>query len=253
MMIANQLSLTRKQINSFDRFLVDGTGKALNALETMFALNIVRSDSTIEIATGVNSEFLKHLGSGPLYIVSSVMEGDMQGSILLLLRSGDFKYLGEVVRPVLSLIYLSSPDIDLATLDSQKPDWTQDDDTRNTTDEAFHEQMMDLLAEMGNVLFGLYTIAMYKICNLNTHHSVPEALRDPDQQALQQVLSSTEEADQLHLVIENEFVVMDRTIKLWCLISPTQGSFQDMLNKIECLSDYQDQGLFRPAQNSVAT
>ncbi len=252
-MMANQLSLTRKQIDSFDRFLVDGTSQALNALETMFALNIVRSDSSIEIATGVNSEFLKHLGGGTLYIVSSVMEGDMQGSILLLMRSDDFKYLGEVVRPVLSLLYLSSPDIDLATLDTQKPDWTQDDDTRHTTDEAFHAQMMDLLAEMGNVLFGLYTKAMYKICNLNTHHSVPEALRDPDQQTLQPILSSTEEAEQLHLVIENEFVVKDRTIKLWCLISPNQGSFQDMLKKIEYLYDYQDQRLFRPVQNYVAT
>ena len=252
-MIANQLSLTSKQINSFDRFLVDGTGKALNALETMFTLNIVRSDSTIELATGGNSEILKHLGSGTLYIVSSAMEGDMQGSILLLLRSGDFKYLGEVMRPVLSLLYLSSPDIDLATLDSQKPDWTQDDDTRHTTDEAFHEQMMDLLAEIGNVLFGLYTRAMYKICFLNTHHSVPEVLRDPDQQTIQKVLSPTEVEDQLHLVIENEFVVMKRTIKLWCLISPTQSSFQNMLNKIEWLYDYQDQGRFKPVQNYVAT
>ena len=251
-MIANQLSLTSKQINSFDRFLVDGTGKALNALETMFALNIDSSDSSIEIATGVNSEILKHLGSGTLYIVSSAMEGDMQGSILLLMRSGDFKYLGEVMRPVLSLLYLSSPDADLATLDSQKPDWAQDNDARHAADEAFDEQMMDMLAEMGNVLFGLYAKAMYRICNLDTHHSVPEVLRDPEQQTIQLVLSSTEVADQLNLVIENEFVVMDRAIKLWCLISPTQRSFQNILNKIESLYDYQGQGLFRPAQKSVA-
>ncbi len=252
MIIANQLSLTRKQINSFDRFLVDGTSKALNALEIMFSLHIDSSDSTIEIATCVDSEILKHLGSGTLYSVSSAMEGDMQGRILLLMRSGDFKYLGEVMRPVLSLLYLSRPDVDLATLDSQKPDWAQDNDKRHTADEAFLEQMMDMLAEIGNVLFGIYTQAMYKICNLNTHHSVPEVLRDPEQQIMRQVLSSTEVADQLHLLIENEFLVMGRTIKIWCLISPTQRSFKNILNKIESLYDYQGQGLFRPVQNSVA-
>ena len=231
-MIAKQLSLTRKQSNSFDRFLVDGTGKALNALEVMFGLNIDSSDSTIEIATAVNSEILKHLGNGTLYIVSSAMVGDMQGSILLLMRSGDFKYLGEVMRPVLSLLFLSNIDADLATLDSQKPDWMQDNGTGHTGDAAFNEQMMDTLAEMGNVLFGLYSKAIYKICALNTHHSVPKALKDPDQQAIQQVLSSSAAPDQLHMVIENEFVVMDRPIKLWCLISPTQESFQEILNRI---------------------
>ena len=74
---------------------------------------------------------------------------------------------------------------------------------------------MDMLAEMGNVLFGLYAKPMYKICHLDTHHSVPEALRDPDQRVFQQILSSSSAApDQLHLLIENEFVVMDRTIRL---------------------------------------
>ena len=65
-MIANKLSLTKNQINSFDRFLVASTGKVLNVLETVFALNIDSSDSSIEIVPTVNIEKIKHLSSGPL-------------------------------------------------------------------------------------------------------------------------------------------------------------------------------------------
>ncbi len=237
-MLTNQLSFTAKQVNFFDSFLLDGTEKALDALKVMFGLNIDSSDSSIEIALAVTSENLKHLGSGTLDIVSSAMAGDMQGSILLVMRSGDFNYLSEVIRPVLSLIFLSNPNADLAALDSQKPDWMQDNGSGHTDDAAFQEQMMDTLAEMGNILFGLYMKAIYKICDLNTQHSVPEALRDPDQQAIQQVLSSSGKSDQLLLVIENEFVVMGRPIKLWCLISPTQASLQEILKRIECREEY---------------
>ena len=237
-MIANQLSLAQKQINTFDRFLIDSTDKILNTLEVMLELEIGSSDSNIEIATAVNSETLKHLGSGTLYTVSSALVGDVQGSILLLMRSGDFEHLGEVIKPLLSLLFLSSPDADLATLDSQKPDWMQDKGIVHTGDTAFHEQMMDTLAEIGNVLFGIYTKAIYKISDLNTYHSVIEVFRDSDQQSIQPVLSSSEMPDQLHLVIENEFVVMDKPFKLWCLISPTQESFQDILNRIECRYEF---------------
>jgi len=237
-MIANQQSFTTKQVNSFDQFLVDGTGKALNALEDMFGLNIDSSDSSIEIAPAVSNENLKHLGNGALYIVSSAMTGDLQGSILLVMRSDDFNYLCEAMRPVLSLLFLSNPDADLAVLDSQKPKWMQENSKEPSEDAAFKEQMMDTLAEIGNVFFGLYTKAIYRISDLNTHHSIPEVLKDTDQQLIKQVLSSSEKPDQLHLVIENEFVVVDRPIKLWCLISPTRASLADILKRIESRDTY---------------
>ena len=114
----------------------------------------------------------------------------------------------------------------------------QDNGIHHNGETAFHEQMMDTLAEMGNVLIGLYSKAIYRISDLNTDHSVPYALRDTDQQVIQRVLSSSEVSDQPYLVIENEFVIMDNPIKLWCVISPTQDSFQDILKRIERRDDH---------------
>ena len=232
-MIANQLSLTPKQVDSFDRFLIEGTGSTLDALETMFGLYIDSSTSSIEIAQAANSENLKHLGDGPLYVVSSSLAGDMQAKILLLMRLVDFEYLSEVMRPVLGLLFLCSPDSDLEQLNRQMLERIQNNDTRDSDEIVFHEQMMDTLVEIGNVLIGLYSKAIRSIYQMNTSHSLPFALRDPDQRLIQRVLSSSEASDQSFLVIENEFVVMDRPIKLWCLISPTQKSFQDILKRVE--------------------
>ena len=38
-------------------------------------------------------------------------------------------------------------------------------------------------------------------------------------------------------IIENEFVIMDNTIKLWCLIEPTRDSFENLLKGIDCRDD----------------
>ena len=232
-MNAQQKSLTKTQINSFDRFLVDGTGNTLNALTGMFGLNIDSSNSTIEIASAVHSENLNRLGSGALYVVTSALLGDMQGSIVLLMRKCDFECLGDVMKPILNLLFLSSTDTDLATLDSQKPDWMRNSGLNHSSDPVFHEQMMDTLSEMGNVIIGLYTKAIYKNYKLNTHHSLPKTLADPEQQTFSQIVSSSEVSEPLHMIIENEFIVMAKPIKIWCVISPTLESFQNMLNVID--------------------
>lgn len=232
-MIANQLKLTSKQVNFFDGFLADGTARILHALKTIFELDIDSSDSCIEIASADQSENLKHLGNEPLYTISSTMMGDVQGSILILLRSDDFKYLSKIMAPTLSLIFLSRPGDDLTELDNQKPDWMKGNGARLTDDADYLAQMMDTLTELANILIGLYGRAIYQVSELNTQYSVPKVLKHPNQQALKQVLSSSERSDQLHLVIQNDFFVMDKSIKLWCLISPTRKSFQKILKRAE--------------------
>jgi len=232
-MSANQLSLTPKQVDSFNRLLVESTGSTLDALETMFGFRIDSSTANLEIESSVNSEYLKHLGDGPLYVVSSALVGDMQAKIFLLMRLVDFEFLSEVMRPVLSLLFLCSPDTDLEELNRHMQERSQNNGTRDPDGVIFHEKMMDTLSEMGNVIIGLYSKAIHNIYHLNTNHSLPVALRDPDQQLVQRVLSLSQTSGQPYLVIENEIVVMERLMKLWCLISPTQESFQDILKKIE--------------------
>jgi len=227
------LKITAEQSDTFNKLLIDGTANTLIALETVFELSIDSSDSSIEVAPTVQNENLKHFGVGPLYVISSALTGDLNGSIVLVLRAADFNYLSELMRPVLSLLYLASSDIDLNVQDRDKPEWMTNEGAGQVDDLAYREHMMDALAEMGNVLIGLYIRSIFKICGLNSRHSVPLVMKDPHQTTIRRILYSSEERERLHLVIENELFLEDKPLKLWCLISPARDSFRDMLDGID--------------------
>ncbi len=233
-MITHDLNLTEKQVNSFDRFLVDGTQKALSALDDMFGLDIECSDSCFEIAPATLSESLKHIGDEPLYTVSSAMVGDMQGRIFVLMRASDFQHLGKAMKPTLDLLFHSDIDDDL-TLPNDQGNARQvgKKHTWKTEEDLFQEQMMDTLSEMANVFIGLYARAIHSISNMNTHYSVPFAIRDPEQQIVRHFLLAPEASDQVHLVIQNEFFVLGKPIKLWCLFCPTRRSLRNILHRVE--------------------
>ncbi len=121
----------------------------------------------------------------------------------------------------------------MTLLEHDKPEWMQINGNDHADDAAYREQMMDALAEMGNVLIGLYTRSFYKICGLVTHHSLPLVMKDPQQTNIRRILYSSKQRECPHLVIENEFYLENKPLKLWCLISPTPKSFQKILKRID--------------------
>ena len=68
---------------------------------------------------------MKRMGDEAFYTFSSSLLGEVQGTIQLMMRSIDFDYMGELMQPVLSLLFLSDPDTDLETLNSKRPDWME--------------------------------------------------------------------------------------------------------------------------------
>lgn len=237
-MIAHELHLTQKQVHSFDQFLVDGTEKALSALDDMFGLDIESSDTCFEIAPAEVSENLSHLGDEPLYTVSSAMVGDMKGRIFVLMRASDFEHLGKAMKPTLELLFCSDIEDDLASTEDNGSSRVRGNGRWKTEDDLFHEQMMDTLSEMANVFIGLYARAIYGISKLNTHYSVPYAVKDNKQQIVRHFLWAPEASDQQQLVIENEFFVHGKPIKLWCLFCPTRKSLRNILKRIEANDEY---------------
>lgn len=230
---SNLLSLTKNQVKYFDRFLVANTAKTLDVLETMFSLNIDSSDSRFKILPTSDVVKTERLTSGSLFIISSKMTGEMQGSMRLLMRATDFNNLGEALKPTLKLLFLSSPDADLSVLDDQMPDWMEDVDQLCSDDDVFLEQLMDTSKEFANVLFGVYTSAIYRVFDLHTHHSLPEFSKATSQQSIQDIFSSRDPPDKQHLLIENNFSVLQNQFNLWLLISPSKKSLQVILNRVD--------------------
>ncbi len=226
-----QSNLSKNQINYIDRFLVNSTRQSLELLETTFMLQIDSSDSNIEIVATADIEKIERLNSESLYVIPSEMTGELQGHLHLLMRLSDFINLGEMLKPTLEFLFLSEHDVNLAAPESQKPNWMQDKNKSKMDESAFQNHLMDALTEMGNSLFGIYTNAFYETYDLYTHHSPLRPLRDSDQRSIQQVLLSPEMQNKQHFVVENEIHVLNNHIRLWCLISPTQKSFEEILNR----------------------
>jgi len=231
-MTVSQLSLSKNQVNSIDRFLIAGTRNLLKALETTFEFSIDSSSSEIEIIPTVNIQNIEDLRSHSLYVISSELEGELNGSLHLLMRAIDYTHLVDVLEPTLRLLLLSSPDDSLVRPRNQKPDGVHDFDKSITSDSAFNDQMESALIEVGNLLFGNYTNAIYSTYDLYTHHSSPVSRLDTDHQTIQQILSEPKLLDRQHFLIRNEFSILDKLIKIWCLISPSRKSFQEILDRI---------------------
>ena len=182
--------------------------------------------------TATSNETLKNFGDGSMHIISSALTGDIDGGIVLFITTNDFEYLSDVMKPVMSLLFMPRPGSDTSVSDNDDPDSMQDQITGYMDDARYREHMLDALGEMGNVLIGLYTQSIYKTYRLNSHHSVPLVMKDPRQKTIQRILYSMGEREKQHVVIENEFFLEDGAIKIWCLISPSEASFQDMIKAI---------------------
>ena len=229
---SNQLSISKNQLDYFDRFLVASTHRTLDVLETMFSLNIESSDSNIKILPTVDIQDLEPFGNESLFIISSEMTGEMQGSLKLLMCSKGFASLGKSLKSTLKLLFLSSPDADLSTLEDQIPEWMEEGQHPDSDDPVFLKLMTDTSTELGNILFGIYTDAIYSVFDLHTHHSLPVFSRDTQQQYIQGMLSSPDLLNKQHLVIQNDFTISGENFGLWCLISPAKKSLQVMLDRV---------------------
>lgn len=228
--------LNERQSLTFNRFLLGGTGKVLKALESMFEFDIEKSESLIEIAPVAQSESLRAIGDRPLYAVASEFLGDLRGMAHILVNTNDLDHLAEMLRPVMELMFLSRPEADLSVLDQRRPRWMDDADLPPMEDPEFQAQMMDALAEMGNVLVGVYSRSIYEMSARRTMHSLPRVTRHNDRQAICFTLEEACPAHQQRLVIDNQFVIGGRLIHLWCVISLQPESFANLLEAMDAVA-----------------
>jgi len=206
------------------------TDDTLKSLENVFSLDVSSSDSSIELITVLDNEVLKPLGSGTLYTVLTSLEGEVEGQVLVLMRASDFGYLSRLMKPVLDTYFDGDPDTGDA---SPSAGGNAPVPIAGGKDASRSAQMLELLAELGNILCGVYSRAIFKACALNSHHCLPSVTMDKQQLALQKLFAEPGAGLQPLLVLENEYFVLDNPVRFWCLISPTKASFMKMLLRLE--------------------
>jgi chemotaxis protein CheC len=93
------------------------------------------------------------------------------------------------------------------------------------------ERVLATVAEVGNILAGVYLTAIHDFCKLNVCHSVPLAGVDMMQSLLDESLARGGE-DQPIILVSNEFVIGADRLETFFLIFPARASLAALVGSM---------------------
>jgi len=91
---------------------------------------------------------------------------------------------------------------------------------------------LSVIAEIGNIVAGVYLTTVHDFCKLNIYHTVPTVATDMVQALLDESLVRLSRQVQHIIVIENEFIVEEKLIKTFLMMIPSVESVDILVNSI---------------------
>ena len=91
---------------------------------------------------------------------------------------------------------------------------------------------LSVIAEIGNIVAGVYLTAVHDFCKLNIYHTVPAVATDMVQALLDESLVRLSRQVQHIIVIENEFMVEEKRIRTFLVMIPSVESVNILVNSI---------------------
>ena len=90
-----------------------------------------------------------------------------------------------------------------------------------------------IVAEIGNILTGVYLTTIHDFCNLDIYHSVPVTAVDMIQSLLDESVVKLSSQVATILLIQNEFIVEEKRITTYLLMIPALKSVEVLMGSIE--------------------
>ena len=100
------------------------------------------------------------------------------------------------------------------------------------TNEEPDDLKLSVVAEIGNIVAGVYLTAVHDFCRLNIYHTVPTVATDMIQALLDESLVRLNHQVQHIIVVENEFVVEEKRIRTFFVMIPSVESVNTLVNSI---------------------
>ncbi|MFH1124029.1 MAG: chemotaxis protein CheC [Pseudomonadota bacterium] len=91
---------------------------------------------------------------------------------------------------------------------------------------------LSVLMEVGNILAGVFLGAIHDFCKLNIYQTVPTFKVDMFQSLIDGVFVDISRESARVIMIEVEFLVADKVVKIFFLIIPTAGSLKRLVDSI---------------------
>jgi len=101
------------------------------------------------------------------------------------------------------------------------------------TNQESDDPKLSVIAEIGNIVAGVYLTAVHDFCRLNIYHTVPTVATDMVQALLDESLVRLSRQVQHIIVVENEFIVEEKLIRTFLVMIPSVESVNTLVNSIE--------------------
>ena len=100
------------------------------------------------------------------------------------------------------------------------------------TSQQSDDLRLSVIAEISNIVAGVYLTAVHDFCKLNIYHTVPTVATDMIQALLDESLVRLSRQVQHIIVVENEFMIEEKLIRTFLVMIPSVESINILVNSI---------------------
>ena len=204
--------LSAEQVDFLTEIMNIGAGNAATALAQLLQCKIDMVIPRVFVITDTQELSVLDNPSLPVVCARMDMVGDVSGDLFLIVPE---EQKNELIR-----------------LAEQAVRGTSQSWRAGITDQESDILKLSVVAEIGNIVAGVYLTAIHDFCRLNIYHTVPTVATDMVQALLDESLVKLSRQVQHIIVIENEFVVEEKRIKTFFVVIPSMESVNILVNSI---------------------
>ena len=204
--------LSPEQVDFLTEMMNIGAGNAATALTQALQCRVDLVVPRVFIAIDVQELSILDSPSLPVVCARMSMVGDASGALFFIVPE---KHKND-------LIHLAEQEM-MESSQSRRA---------GSTNQESDDLKLSVIAEIGNIVAGVYLTAVHDFCKLNIYHTVPTIATDMIQALLDESLVRLSRQVQHIIVVENEFIVEKKRIRTFLVMIPSMESVNILVNSI---------------------
>ena len=204
--------LSPEQVDFLTEMMNVGAGNAATALTQVLQCRVDLVLPRVFVTTDVQELSILDSPSLPVVCARMSMVGDASGGLFFIVPEKQKN--------------------DLICLAEQAMTENSQSGRAGATNQEQDDLKLSVIAEIGNIVAGVYLTAVHDFCRLNIYHTVPTVATDMVQALLDESLVRLSRQVQHIIVVENEFMVEEKRIRTVLVMIPSMESINTLFNSI---------------------
>lgn len=204
--------LSAEQLDFLEEMMNVGAGNAATALTQTLQCQVDIVVPRVFVTTDVQELSIIHNPSLPVVCARMGMVGDASGGLFFIVPE---EHKNDLIR-----------------LAEQAMTGVSQSWRAGLTGQESEDIKLSIIAEVGNIVAGVYLTAVHDFCRLNIYHTVPTLATDMIQALLDESLVRLSRQVQHIIVVENEFLIAQKLIKTFLVLIPSVESVNILANAI---------------------